>query len=185
VDTAVRLVLSSEDVIHSFFVPSFRVKMDAVPGRYTKSWFRATRPGEYDVFCAEYCGTSHSDMRTAVVVHPPGEFEKWLEGASNLLATLPPAEAGARLYTTRGCAQCHSVDGRSGTGPTLQGLFGHPVPLQGGGSVTADENYLRESLLAPESKVVAGYQPVMPTYKGRLKDGEITAIIEYLKTLEK
>jgi cytochrome c oxidase subunit 2 len=185
VDTPVRLVLSSEDVIHSFFVPSFRMKMDAVPGRYTKTWFRATTPGQYDVFCAEYCGTSHSDMRTTVVVHPAGEFEKWLEDASNLLAKLPPAEAGARLYATRGCAQCHSVDGRSGTGPTFQGLFGHPVPLREGGSVIADENYLRESIVAPEAKVAAGYQPVMPTYKGRLKDGEITAIIEYLKTLEK
>ncbi len=185
VDTPVRLVLSSEDVIHSLYIPSFRVKKDAVPGRYTKEWFQATVPGEYDVFCAEYCGTGHSDMHTTVVVHPPGEFEKWLEGASNVFAKLTPAEAGAKLYASRGCAQCHSVDGRPGTGPTFKALFGHEVLLEGGKRVVADENYVRESILDPQAKVVAGFQPVMPTYQGRLKDREITAIVEYLKTIEK
>lgn len=178
----VRLVLSSEDVIHSFFVPEFRVKRDAVPGRYTKTWFEATRPGEYDIFCAEYCGTSHSDMHSTVVVHPPGDFEKWLAGAADFLSKLPPAEAGGKLFGSRGCAQCHSVDGRAGIGPTLKDLFGHPVPLRGGGNVVADENYIRESILEPQAKVVAGFEPVMPTYKGRLKDKEIGAIIEYLKS---
>ena len=185
VDTPIRVVLTSEDVIHSFYVPAFRVKKDAVPGRYTKAWFQATTPGEYDLFCAEYCGTSHSDMHTTVVVHPPGEFEKWLDGAANLLATLSPAEAGAKLYSSRGCAQCHSVDGRPGTGPTFKGLFGHDVLLEAGKRAIADENYLRESIVDPGAKVVAGFQPVMPTYQGRLKDREITAIVEYLKTLEK
>lgn len=184
VDRPILLVLSSEDVIHSFYVPDFRVKRDAVPGRYNKTWFRATVPGEYDVFCAEYCGTGHSDMHTSVVVHPPGDFERWLDGAASFLAKLPPAEAGAKLYGARGCAQCHSVDGRSGIGPTFKGLFGHPVPLAGGGRVTADEDYVRESILDPQAKVVAGFEPVMPTYRGRLKDQEITAIIEYLKTLQ-
>jgi cytochrome c oxidase subunit 2 len=185
VDTPIRLVLSSEDVIHSLFVPEFRIKRDAVPGRYNKAWFRATKTGEFDVFCAEYCGTSHSDMLTKVVVHPPGDFEKWLDGASNFLDTASPAEAGSKLFGQRGCLQCHSVDGRPGIGPTLKGVWSHPVALRGGGEVVADENYLRESILEPTAKVVAGYEPVMPTYKGRLKDKEITAVIEYLKTLAK
>jgi cytochrome c oxidase subunit 2 len=183
VDEPVRLVMTSEDVIHSFFVPAFRIKRDVVPGRYTKLWFRATKPGTYQVFCTEYCGTGHSDMLTSVVVHEPGGFEKWLDQASNLLNTLPPAEAGRKLYQSRGCSQCHSVDGSGGIGPTFKGLFGHPVALKGGGTLTADENYLRESILEPMAKIVAGFEPVMPTYKGRLKDQEITAIISYLKTL--
>ncbi len=182
-DEPVRLVMTSEDVIHSFFVPAFRIKRDVVPGRYTKLWFRATKPGSYHVFCAEYCGTGHSDMLTSVVVHEPGGFEKWLEQASNLLATLPPAEAGRKLYQSRGCGQCHSVDGSSGIGPSFKDLFGHTVALRGGGSVIADENYLRESILEPMANVVAGFEPVMPTYKGRLKDQEITALISYLKLL--
>jgi cytochrome c oxidase subunit 2 len=183
VDQPVRLVMTSEDVIHSFFVPAFRVKRDVVPGRYTKLWFRATKPGTYQVFCAEYCGTGHSDMLTSVVVHEPGGFEKWLEQASNLLNTLPPAEAGRKLYQSRGCAQCHSVDGSGGIGPTFKGLFGHKVALRGGGQALADEDYVRESILEPMAKIVAGFEPVMPTYKGRLKDQEITALIAYLKTL--
>jgi cytochrome c oxidase subunit 2 len=122
-------------------------------------------------------------MLTSVVVHEPGGFEKWLDQASNLLNTLPPAEAGRKLYQSRGCSQCHSVDGSGGIGPTFKGLFGRPVALKGGGTLTADENYLRESILEPMAKIVAGFEPVMPTYKGRLKDQEITAIISYLKTL--
>ena len=183
VDTPVRLVMTSEDVIHSFYVPAFRMKKDVVPGRYSKAWFRATRVGEFQVYCAEYCGTSHSDMLSTVVVHEPGGFERWLEQAADFLNQLPPAEAGAKLVAQRGCAQCHSVDGRGGIGPTLQGVFGHEQQLVSGQLVTADEDYIRESILEPQAKVVAGYQPVMPTYKGRLKDAEITAIIEYLKVL--
>ena len=183
VDTPVRLVMTSEDVIHSFYVPAFRMKKDVVPGRYSKAWFRATRVGEFQVYCAEYCGTSHSDMLSMVVVHEPGGFEQWLERAADFLATMPPAEAGAKLVTQRGCAQCHSVDGRGGIGPTLKGVFGHEQQLTTGVRVTADEDYIRESIIEPQAKVVAGYQPVMPTYKGRLKDAEITAIIEYLKVL--
>lgn len=183
VDQPVRLVMTSEDVIHSFFVPAFRIKKDVVPGRYTKLWFRATKAGKFPVFCAEYCGTGHSDMLTSVEVHEPGGFERWLEAASNLLNTLPPAEAGRRLYQTRGCSQCHSTDGTGGIGPTFKDLFGHEVALRGGERVVADENYLRESILEPMSKIVAGFEPVMPTYKGRLKDQEITAILAFIKSL--
>jgi cytochrome c oxidase subunit 2 len=183
VDRPVRLVMTSADVIHSLYVPAFRIKMDVVPGRYSKAWFEATEPGEYELFCAEYCGTSHSDMLAVVVVHPPGEFETWLEQASNFLETMSPVEAGQKLFQARGCMQCHSVDGTAKTGPTMAGIYGRTEALADGGTVVADENYLRESILEPMAKVVAGYEPVMPTYQGRLKDAEITAIIEYLKSL--
>lgn len=183
VDTPIQLVITSEDVIHSLFVPDFRVKKDAVPGRYTKTWFRATMPGEHDIFCAEYCGTSHSDMLAKVVVHRPGEFETWLSGVSDFLDKMPPAEAGQKLFRLRGCTQCHSVDGAAGIGPTLKGVFGHQQILREGPPATVDENYLRESILDPQAKIAAGYEPVMPTYKGRLSDREITVIIEYIKSL--
>ena len=183
-DTPIRLVMTSEDVIHGFYIPAFRLKRDVLPGRYVKVWFRAVRAGEYQIYCTQYCGTGHSDMWAKVVVHEPGGFERWLEEASNFLKTMAPAEAGEKLYRTRGCAQCHSVDGKGGTGPTFRALFGHAVPIEGGKTVSADEDYIRESILDPQAKIALGFQPVMPTFKGRLKDQEITAIIEYLKTLK-
>lgn len=183
VNRPVRLVMTSADVIHSLYVPAFRIKSDVVPGRYSKAWFEATEPGEYELFCAEYCGTSHSDMIAKVVVHPPGEFEGWLDKASNFLETMTPVEAGQKLFQVRGCQQCHSVDGTGKTGPSLLGVYGRTEAMTDGSSVVADENYIRESILEPMAKVVAGYEPVMPTYQGRLKDAEITAIIEYLKSL--
>lgn len=181
---AVRLVLTSEDVIHSFFVPAFRVKMDAVPGRYTKAWFTATETGTFQVFCAEYCGTKHSDMLSAVVVHPPGEFERWLENASNLLATLTPVDAGKKISERHGCKACHSIDGTVAIGPTWKGLFGKRHSFTDGSKGVVEENYLREAILEPNAKVVSGYAPVMPTFKGKLGDAEITALIEYIKSLE-
>lgn len=184
VDVPVRLVMTSEDVIHGFYVPAFRLKRDVVPGRYVRIWFRAVKTGEHQIYCTQYCGTGHSDMWAKVVVHEPGGFERWLEEASDFLKRMSPAEAGERLYRTRGCAQCHAVNGTVGTGPTLSKLFGHQVALEGGKTVVADENYVRESILEPQAKVVLGFQPVMPTFKGHLTDQEITAIIEYLKTLE-
>jgi len=183
VGVPVRLIISSEDVIHSLFIPAFRVKKDAVPGRYTNAWFEATIPGEYEIFCAEYCGTSHSDMIAKVVVHPPGEFELWLENASDFLETMSPAEAGEKLFAARGCKQCHSIDGEAGIGPTFQGILGRRVVIEDGETITVEENYIRQSILDPQSQIVAGFEPVMPTYKGRLKDREITALIEYMKTL--
>lgn len=190
-DRPVRLVMTSRDVIHSLFIPAFRIKMDVVPGRYSKLWFRATKIGEFNALCAEYCGTGHSDMLTHVVVHEPGEFEKWLTEASDWMKDVPPAEAGKILVMGdaqgrggRGCKQCHSVDGRSGTGPTLKGIFGHEVVMKSGEKITVDEDYIRESILDPQAKVVAGYDPVMPTYKGRIKEEEIKAIFEYIKTLK-
>jgi cytochrome c oxidase subunit 2 len=183
VNTPVRLVMTSEDVIHGFYIPAFRLKRDVIPGRYVKIWFRAVKTGEYQIYCTQYCGTGHSDMWAKVVVHEPGGFERWLEAASNFLTTMSPAQAGERLYRTLGCAQCHTVDGTASTGPTWKGLFGRQVPLQGGNSVVADEDYVRESIMDPQAKIVAGFQPVMPTFKGRITDQEISAIIAYVKTL--
>ncbi len=183
VDTPISLVMTSEDVIHGFYIPAFRLKHDVVPGRYIKLWFKATTPGEYQIYCTQYCGTGHSNMWSKVVVHEPGGFEKWLTAASNFLKTMPPAKAGELLYRTRGCSQCHTVDGAGATGPTWKGLFGSHVPIEGGKVLVADENYLRNCILDPTQNVPLGFQPVMPTFKGRLTDDEISAIIEYIKTL--
>lgn len=184
VGTPVRLILQSSDVIHSFYVPAFRIKRDAVPGRYNKIWFEATQPGEYLALCAEYCGTSHSDMLTRVVVHPPGMFEKWMTEAMDVTkgGTVAPAVVGRQLVARR-CASCHSVDGKANVGPTFQGLWNREIPLKTGPPLVADENYIRESILYPMAKIHAGYDPVMPTFKGQLKDNEITAIIEYIKEI--
>lgn len=181
-NTPVSLTMTSEDVIHGFFVPAFRIKRDVSPGRYSKAWFNATQLGQFDIFCSQYCGRGHSTMHSHVIVQTPGEYNKWLANAADYLMKASPAEAGARLFKTRGCAQCHSLDGTVGTGPPLNGVFGTAQRLEGGKTATADENYIRESIQEPQAKVVKGYQPVMPTFKGRLTDREITALIEFLKT---
>jgi len=181
----VRLVMTSADVIHALFVPDFRIKRDVTPGRYSELWFNAERPGEHPIYCAEYCGTDHSKMLAKVVVHPPGEFDQWLQEASDFLSRMPPAEAGELLYRQRGCPQCHSIDGTPGIAPTFLGLFGSMETLATGEQVLVDENYVRESILNPRERLTAGYDPVMPTYQGRMRDEEIAAIIEYLKTLTK
>jgi cytochrome c oxidase subunit II len=184
VDRSVRLILASNDVIHSFFIPAFRVKRDVVPGRYNKIWFKATKTGEYLALCSEFCGTQHSDMLARVVVHEPGAYETWLAAASDPFATHTMSEVGAMLVTRR-CGGCHSVDGRAGIGPTFRGIWDHEVRLRGQPPLVVDENYIRESIMLPQAKVVEGFEPVMPTFKGQLKDQEITAIIEYIKGLSK
>lgn len=180
---SVQLIMSSDDVIHSVYIPAFRLKRDVVPGRYTKLWFEATEPGEYDLYCAEYCGTKHSDMYSRVVVHRPGEYSNWLEKASNFLETMTPADAGKLLYQRRGCAQCHSLDGSRMVGPSFYDLYGETAVMDSGERVTVDENYIRESILEPQTKARAGYRKVMPTYQGQLKEEEIDAIIQFIKTL--
>jgi cytochrome c oxidase subunit 2 len=184
VDRPVRLVISSMDVLHSFFIPNFRVKMDAVPGRYTDLWFQATKTGEFPVFCTEYCGTSHSDMLARVVVHPPGGYEKWMEEQQKKLLDMPPVELGKVLFEKQGCNVCHTVDGTPKIGPTWKGLFGKNEAFTDGTSGTADENYLRQSILEPNAKIVQGFPPSMPTYQGKLKDKEIDGIVEYIKSLK-
>ncbi len=184
----IKLVMSSRDVIHSFFVPDFRIKQDIVPNRYTIAWFNAIEPGESIIFCTEYCGAGHSDMLGKVIVHEPEEFEEWLAanagGGGEKPSDLPPAEWGAQLAQENACMTCHSADGSQTVGPTWQGLFESNVTLTDGSTVTADENYLRESILEPNAKTVAGFPPVMPTYQGQLNDEQIDAIIEYIKTLK-
>lgn len=180
INQPVKLVMTSQDVIHSFFVPAFRIKQDVLPGRYTTMWFQATKTGEYHLFCAEYCGTDHSQMIGSVIAMEPQDYERWLSGGA---ASVSMADAGAKLFEQNGCGSCHLAGG-GGIGPSLVGIFGTEVPLEGGGTAVADEVYLRESILDPTAKVVAGYQPVMSSYEGILSEGNILQIVAYIKSLE-
>lgn len=183
-DIATELVMRSEDVIHSMFIPAFRAKMDVVPGRYSKLLLRPRGPGQHQIFCAEYCGTKHSGMLAQAYVHTREDYEKWLQEEEDKSLNKSPVALGGDLYKTRGCAQCHSVDGAHGIGPTFKGLYMRTEHLVGGGTVVADENYIHESILEPMAKIVEGYNPVMPTFKGKLKDKEIAGLIEYIKSLK-
>lgn len=176
----VRLRITSQDVIHSFFVPAFRLKRDAVPGMYSTMWFEATEPGEYRLFCAEYCGTDHALMRGKVVVLPAADYQAWLEENGTGPA---PAVAGRNLFRAHGCSGCHQGDSQV-RAPSLAGVFGRTVPLAGGGTVRADEAYLRDSILRPNKHVVAGYRPVMPSFQGQISEDEVLQVIAYLKSLE-
>ena len=179
----VKLTITSEDVLHSFYIPAFRTKMDAVPGRYTTSWFEPTKPGEYHIFCAEYCGTQHSMMIGRVVVMDSSQYEQWLKygGASSVNTGETPEVAGARLFQEQRCVTCHQTNGIMA--PVLNGVFGHEVKLQGGQTVVMDEAYIRESILNPTAKVVAGYQPNMPTFQGQVTEDAILQLIAYIKSL--
>lgn len=183
----VKLIMTSQDVIHSFYVPNFRVKQDVLPKTYTSLWFEATELGEHRVFCAEYCGTAHSGMLAVVKVVSPEDFEAWqlnygLKGSAG--ETLSLAEAGKAAFSKYGCQACHSVDGSKGLGPSQKGVFGLQERLEDGSTVMVDENYIRESLMEPTKKVVKGYQPVMPTFQGQLSDADINALIGYIKSLK-
>jgi len=184
VNRPVRLVMTSEDVIHSFFVPAFRIKKDALPGRYTEVWFTATQPGVHQVLCTEYCGKGHSDMLARIYVDDEAAYEKWLREGDESLKTMPLPELGKMVHENRGCATCHSLDGTRGQGPSWKGIFGATHQMADGSQVKVDENYLRESILEPQKHVVAGYEPIMPTYKGMLRDREITGVIEFIKQLK-
>ncbi len=178
----VKLVMSSKDVIHSFFVPELRVKRDVLPGRYTTVWFEPTKTGEWDLLCTEYCGTGHSAMLAKLVVQEPKAYDEWLQSGGQEEG-VPAAEQGKRLFSKMACNTCHTIDGAASTGPTLKGLFGHEVKLANGERVEADENYLRESITNPAGKVVQGYQPVMPVFKGLLNQAQLDALIAYVKSL--
>ncbi len=177
---AVRLVITSEDTIHSFFVPAFRIKKDAVPGRYTMAWFRATKLGTFHLFCAEYCGTEHSKMIGRVIVQTPEDYQTWLAGG---LKPESPAAEGEQLFSELICSTCHEP-GSSERGPALTGLLGRMVTLASGDTVVADEVYVRESILNPAARVVAGYQPLMPTYQGLVSEEQIIALIAYIELLQ-
>jgi cytochrome c oxidase subunit 2 len=174
----VKLTMATEDVIHSFFVPAFRVKYDVVPGAYRTMWFEATKPGKYRLFCAEYCGTKHAGMTGHVVVMEADDFQTWLSGGP----TVSVVASGEKLVQDLGCVTCHKQD-PSGRGPTLHGLFGKKVELETGETVVADENYLRESILNPQAKLVSGHQPIMPTYQGLITEEGLLQIIAYIKSL--
>jgi cytochrome c oxidase subunit 2 len=175
----VKLIMTSEDVIHDFYLPAFRVKQDVLPGRYTRIWFEASKAGVYQLFCAEYCGTQHSGMIGRVFVLEPAEFEKWLSGGATGISMV---DQGASLFKRFGCETCHRAGGTN-QGPTLAGLFGKTVKLQGGNPVTADEDYIRESILDPRAKIVEGYQPIMPTFKGLVSEEGLLQLIAYIKSL--
>jgi cytochrome c oxidase subunit 2 len=194
----IRLLLTSRDVIHSFFVPEFRIKQDAVPGRYTEIWFEAIKPGTYEVLCTEYCGLDHSMMRAQVVVHEPAEFDRWLEKSRRGRAEQQDSEPlardlgnfpgnmrvkGEQLAARHGCFKCHSPDGSRHIGPTFLDMYLRKEKLTNGETVVADEAYLTESMMDPALKVVAGYQPVMPSFHGTLDAPEAAAIVEYIKSL--
>jgi cytochrome c oxidase subunit 2 len=179
VGRTVKLTMTSEDVIHSFFVPAFRIKKDVVPGRYTTAWFQATKAGEYRLFCTQYCGTSHADMVGRIVVMEPSAYEAWLRGGG---MTESPAAAGLRLFQQFGCVGCHLPDGK-GRAPSLVGLFGKKVTLTTKQTVIADEAYIRESIVDPQAKVAAGYAPVMPTFKGLITEDGLAQIVAYIKSL--
>lgn len=184
-DTPVKVILSSSDVIHSFYVPEFRVKMDAVPGRYTYAWFQA-KPGTYTVLCTEYCGAGHSLMRATLEVVPKEEYLKRRSQGTAVSAAATsqdPVSLGKALFQAKGCNACHSVDGSPGVGPSLKGVFGHEVRLADGRVVPADENYIRNSILNPSAEVVEGFNPVMPPFAGLLTEEEINALIAYIKSL--
>jgi cytochrome c oxidase subunit II len=183
VNTPISLVLTSSDVIHSFYVPDFRVKKDVVPGRYNKTWFQATEAGTYNLFCAEYCGQQHSQMLTKVVVESQEDYDAYIENLDKILLTMPPVELGQRTYKVKGCKQCHSLDGTDGTGPSWKDVFGTTQTFTDGSTREVDENYVRDSILNPGKDIVAGYDNVMPTFQGTIKDQEITGVIELLKSI--
>ncbi|MGN2243460.1 cytochrome c oxidase subunit II [Frateuria sp. GZRR33] len=173
----IRLVMTSQDVIHSFYVPAFRVKQDVLPDRYTQLWFTATKAGTYDLFCAEFCGTDHSRMRGRVVVMPPADYARWLHAHQGTGL----AAQGAALFRQLGCSGCH--DPRSGVhAPDLYDLYGRTVPLADGSQVLADERYLHDSILLPKKQIAAGYAPIMPSFEGRIGEEDVLALVAYLKT---
>ena len=180
VNRPVKVTATSEDVIHDLYFPAFRTKTDVIPGRYMSLWFTATKPGEYHMFCAEYCGTNHSGMIGKVVVMEPAEYQAWLSGGSGGESM---AARGQKAFQDLACHTCHLEDA-SGRGPSLHGVFGSQVKLSDGSTTVANEAYLRESILNPQAKLVAGYQPLMPTFQGLVNEEALMALIEYIKTLQ-
>jgi cytochrome c oxidase subunit 2 len=175
----VKLIMGSEDVIHSFFIPEFRVKADVIPGRYNVLWFEATKPGRYHLFCAEYCGTKHSGMVGSVWAMEPDDFQAWLGGGA---AAESPVAAGQKLFADLVCNTCH-LEHQQGRGPLLTNLFGSKVQLQDGSTIVADEAYIRESIVNPQAKIVAGFRPLMPTFQGLVTEEQLLQLIAYVRSL--
>src|SRR6188474_1947231 len=176
----IKLIMTTEDVIHDFFIPAFRTKMDVVPGKYTTLWFEATKPGTYHLFCAEYCGMNHSGMIGSVIVMQPTDFDNWLSGNASQQS---PAVAGQQLFQSLGCVSCHGATGEGGRGPALGGVFGSQVFLNNGQTVKADEAYIRESIVNPQAKLVNGFGPIMPTFQGQISEEQLVQILAFIKSL--
>ncbi len=176
----IKLIMTTEDVIHDFFVPAFRIKADVVPGKYTSQWFQATKPGTYHLFCAEYCGMNHSGMIGSVVVMEPREFDNWLSGNAG---NQTPAVAGQQLFQSLGCVSCHGAEGEGGRGPALVGLYGRQQQLTTGQTITADEAYIRESIINPQAKLVQGFGPIMPTFQGQISEDQLVQLLAFIKSL--
>ncbi len=175
-----KLIITSQDVIHSFYIPSFRIKMDAIPGRYTTVWIEPTRVGDFHLFCAEYCGTKHSGMIGWIHAMEPREYQTWVEkgGAEGSMVSL-----GEKMFHQFACANCHHFDNQPGNCPNLKGLFGGLVQLNDGRTVVADESYIRESILDPAAKIVAGYDNFMPNFTGQISEEQLAQLIAYVKAL--
>jgi cytochrome c oxidase subunit II len=183
VNTPIKLIMTAEDVIHSFYVPNFRIKRDVIPNRYTRVWFEVTEVGNYQVFCTEYCGDGHSKMLASITVLSESDYEEWLANDDSG-DDLPLEELGKKLYTAKACSTCHSLDGAAMAGPSWKGLYGKQRTFNNGTAGNADDNYIRESITNPAARVVKGYSPIMPTYSGLLTDREILGLIEYIKTIK-
>src|SRR3984957_13963337 len=175
----VKLIMTSQDVIHSFYVPAFRIKQDVLPGRYTTAWFRASKPGTYHLFCSQYCGTMHSGMIGQVVVMELPQYEAWLSGGGTSGSL---AASGDSLFQQLGCSTCHRSDAQ-GRGPNLVGLFGKPVHLEDGRTVIADENYIRQCIVSPATNIPSGFKPIMPVFAGLVSEEQLTALVAYIKSL--
>jgi len=182
VDRNVKLILASEDVIHDFSVPAFRAKFDAVPGHYNTMWFRPTKVGRYHFFCSQYCGTNHALMQGWVTVMEPSAYSAWLSGSPEG-GTSDPVAAGQKLFVERACVTCHLSDG-TGRAPSLNGVYDNKVLLSDGSAAVADDAYIRESILAPQAKIVTGYQPLMPSFQGQLTEEQILDLTAYIKSLQ-
>ena len=176
----VKLIMATEDVIHDLFVPAFRIKADVVPGKYVTEWFEATKPGRYHLFCAEYCGMNHSGMGGWVIVMEPTDFDNWLSGNANQQSA---SSAGQQLYLSMGCASCHGANAEGGRGPALQGVFNSQTQLNNGQVVKADENYLRESIINPQAKIVSGFGPIMPSFQGQVTEEQLLQLTAYIRSL--
>ncbi len=175
----IKLVMTTEDVLHDVYIPAFRTKADVVPGRYTYLWFEATKPGKYHLYCAEYCGLNHSGMGGWVYVMEPRDYDNWLAGN---LTNQTPVEAGQDLFENKlGCASCHQ-DNATGRGPSLKGIFGKGQKLTNGQTVNVDENYIRDSILNPQGQIAEGFQPIMPTFKGQITEDQLNHIVAYIKS---
>ena len=181
VNRKIKLIMTSEDAIHDFFVPAFRIKADVLPGKYVTQWFEATKTGTYHLFCAEYCGMNHSGMIGSVVVMEPADFNNWMSGNSSPVS---PAKAGQNLYQTLGCVSCHGPAGEGGRGPALVGVFGSQVFLADSKVVRADDAYIRESIVNPQAKLVAGFGPIMPTFQGQVSEEQLLQILAFIKSLQ-